>query len=75
MSGTDGRAFGSLVPAEEGMSREEDAGVAPESEENEGGEIRVGENGIPNEIALCLARKVTPIPSEVWKIVYFLIRI
>ena len=38
--------FGSLVPAEESMSREEDAGVAPESEENEGGEIRVGENGI-----------------------------
>lgn len=38
--------FGSLVPAEEGMSREEDTGVAPESEEKEGGELTVGENGV-----------------------------
>ncbi|CAF9939803.1 Serine/threonine-protein phosphatase 2A activator 2 [Imshaugia aleurites] len=38
--------FGSLVPAEEGMSKEEEAGVAPESEEKEGGELTVGENGV-----------------------------
>ena len=37
--------FGSLVPAEEGMSREEEAGVAPESEEKEGGEVTVSEHG------------------------------
>ena len=38
--------FGSLVPAEEGMDREEEAGVAPESQEEEGGELRVGEKGV-----------------------------
>lgn len=38
--------FGSLVPAEEGMNREEDAGLAPESEEKEGGELTGGGNGI-----------------------------
>lgn len=38
--------FGSLVPAEEGMSREEEAGVAPESEEKEGGELTVNEHGV-----------------------------
>lgn len=31
--------FGSIVPAEEGMSREEDAGLAAEKDENEGGEV------------------------------------
>lgn len=31
--------FGSIVPAEEGMSREEDAGLAAEQDENEGGEV------------------------------------
>lgn len=38
--------FGSLVPAEEGMSKEEEAGIAPESKEKEGGELSVGENGV-----------------------------
>ena len=38
--------FGSLVPAEEGMNKEEEAGVAPESQEKEGGELRLGENGV-----------------------------
>ena len=38
--------FGSLVPAEEGMNKEEEAGVAPESEEKEGGKFRLSENGI-----------------------------
>ena len=38
--------FGSLVPAEEGMNREEEAGVAPESQEEEGGKLRVGEKGV-----------------------------
>ncbi|KAL9063835.1 MAG: hypothetical protein Q9161_009237 [Pseudevernia consocians] len=38
--------FGSLVPAEEGMSKEEEAGVAPESKEKEGGELMVGEDGV-----------------------------
>ena len=38
--------FGSLVPAEEGMSREDVVGVAPEREEKEGGEISVGERGV-----------------------------
>lgn len=33
--------FGSLVPAVEGMSTEEEAGVPPESEEQEGGEVKV----------------------------------
>ncbi|MCJ1450570.1 Serine/threonine-protein phosphatase 2A activator 2 [Mycoblastus sanguinarius] len=37
--------FGSLVPAVEGMSREEEAGVAPESEEREGGELAMEEDG------------------------------
>ena len=37
--------FGSLVPAAEGMSREEEAGVPPESEERQGGEVTLGENG------------------------------
>ncbi|KAI4200310.1 MAG: hypothetical protein LQ350_004058 [Teloschistes chrysophthalmus] len=40
--------FGSLVPAAEGMSREEDfGGVRPEAEEREGGEVVVeGEGGV-----------------------------
>lgn len=38
--------FGSLVPAEEGMSREDEVGVAPEREEKEGGEISLCENGV-----------------------------
>ncbi len=38
--------FGTLVPAEAGMSREEEAGVASESEEKEGGELMVGEDGV-----------------------------
>ena len=38
--------FGSLVPAEEGMNREEEAGVAPESQEKEGGEVTLNENGV-----------------------------
>ena len=38
--------FGSLVPAEEGMNKEEEAGVRPESQEKEGGELRLGEDGI-----------------------------
>ena len=38
--------FGSLLPAEEGMNKEEEAGVAPESQEKEGGEFRLSENGI-----------------------------
>lgn len=38
--------FGSLVPAEQDMSKEEEAGVAPESEEKEGGELKVDESGI-----------------------------
>ena len=38
--------FGSLVPAEEGMNKEEEAGVTTESQENEGGELRLGEDGI-----------------------------
>lgn len=38
--------FGSLVPAERGMNREEEAGVAPESQEQEGGELKLGENGV-----------------------------
>jgi serine/threonine-protein phosphatase 2A activator len=33
--------FGSLVPAVEGMSTEDEAGVPPESEEQEGGEVKV----------------------------------
>lgn len=38
--------FGSLVPAAEGMSREEDfRGVRPEAEEREGGEVVVEEAG------------------------------
>ncbi|KAL9604013.1 MAG: hypothetical protein Q9219_000775 [cf. Caloplaca sp. 3 TL-2023] len=38
--------FGSLVPAEEGMSREEEVGVKREAEEKEGGEISVNEDGV-----------------------------
>ena len=38
--------FGSLVPAEEGMNKEEEVGVRPESQEKEGGELRLGEHGI-----------------------------
>ena len=38
--------FGSLVPAVEGMGREEDAGVVPENEEREGGETVVGTEGV-----------------------------
>ncbi|KAL9138460.1 MAG: hypothetical protein Q9175_000301 [Cornicularia normoerica] len=37
--------FGSLVPAEEGMSRAEEAGVARESEERDGREVTVSEHG------------------------------
>ncbi|KAF2028672.1 Phosphotyrosyl phosphatase activator [Setomelanomma holmii] len=33
--------FGSLIKAEEGMTREEDVGVEPEEEEVEGGEVKV----------------------------------
>lgn len=33
--------FGSLVPAVEGMSTEEEAGVEPEEQESEGGEVKV----------------------------------
>ncbi|KAF2452184.1 PTPA-domain-containing protein [Karstenula rhodostoma CBS 690.94] len=33
--------FGSLIPAVEGMSREEDFGLGEEEEEDEGGEVRV----------------------------------
>ena len=40
--------FGSLVPAEESMSREEEAGVAPESEEKEGGVLSTCGNGVPH---------------------------
>ena len=38
--------FGSLVPAAEGMSREEDNGLAPEQEEKEGGEVMVEHDGV-----------------------------
>ena len=38
--------FGSLIPAVEGMEKEEDAGVVPESEEREGGEIAIGAGGV-----------------------------
>ena len=38
--------FGSLVPAAEGMSREEGAGVAPERDETEGGEVVVEHDGV-----------------------------
>ena len=38
--------FGSLVPAAEGMSKEEEAGVAAESEECDGGEIVVVDGGV-----------------------------
>ncbi|KAI4137596.1 MAG: hypothetical protein LQ341_005078 [Variospora aurantia] len=37
--------FGELVPAAEGMSREGEAGVKPEAEESEGGEVAVDEDG------------------------------
>ncbi|KAL8980595.1 MAG: hypothetical protein Q9177_005834, partial [Variospora cf. flavescens] len=37
--------FGGLVPAAEGMSREGEAGVKPEAEESEGGEVAVDEDG------------------------------
>lgn len=33
--------FGSLIPGEEGMSREEEFGLGNEEEEEEGGEVRV----------------------------------
>ncbi|KAL8696818.1 MAG: hypothetical protein Q9201_007463 [Fulgogasparrea decipioides] len=38
--------FGSLVPAAEGMSREEEVGVRPEAEEKEGGQVMVEEGGV-----------------------------
>ena len=38
--------FGSLVPAVEGMSREEDAGVAAERDEQEGGEVVLSGEGV-----------------------------
>ena len=38
--------LGSLVPAVEGMQKEEDVGVVKESEESEGGELRVGDEGV-----------------------------
>lgn len=38
--------FGSLVPAAEGMSREEEAGVKPEAEEQEGGELAIEGDGM-----------------------------
>ncbi|KAI9759528.1 MAG: hypothetical protein M4579_002287 [Chaenotheca gracillima] len=38
--------FGSLVPAVEGMSHEQDLGVPPEGEDSEGGEIVVTEDGM-----------------------------
>ncbi|KAI4281602.1 MAG: hypothetical protein L6R38_003580 [Xanthoria sp. 2 TBL-2021] len=38
--------FGSLVPAAEGMSREEEVGVKPEEEEQEGGEVVVEHDGV-----------------------------
>ncbi|KAI4164352.1 MAG: hypothetical protein LQ342_001999 [Letrouitia transgressa] len=38
--------FGSLVPAAEGMNKEEEVGVAPESDEREGGELVVGDDGV-----------------------------
>lgn len=38
--------FGSLVPAAEDMSREEESGAAPESEEEEGGELIVGPDSV-----------------------------
>ncbi|KAL8945809.1 MAG: hypothetical protein Q9222_007700 [Ikaeria aurantiellina] len=38
--------FGSLVPAAEGMSKEEEVGVRPEAEETEGGEVVVDNGGV-----------------------------
>ncbi|KAL9628815.1 MAG: hypothetical protein Q9204_005646 [Flavoplaca sp. TL-2023a] len=38
--------FGSLVPAAEGMSREEELGVNPEEKEPEGGEMVVAQDGV-----------------------------
>ncbi|KAL9005579.1 MAG: hypothetical protein Q9188_001627 [Gyalolechia gomerana] len=38
--------FGSLIPAAEGMSREEEAGVKPEAEEQEGGELAIEGDGM-----------------------------
>lgn len=38
--------FGSLVPAVEGMSTEQDAGVVAESDEKEGGEVAVEHDGV-----------------------------
>jgi serine/threonine-protein phosphatase 2A activator len=38
--------FGSLVPAADGMSTEEDAGVSREEDESEGGAIMVEQNGV-----------------------------
>ncbi|KAL8670327.1 MAG: hypothetical protein Q9168_005127 [Polycauliona sp. 1 TL-2023] len=38
--------FGSLVPAAEGMNREEEIGVNPEEQEPEGGEVVVEQDGV-----------------------------
>ncbi|CAL8575669.1 Serine/threonine-protein phosphatase 2A activator 2 [Xanthoria parietina] len=38
--------FGSLLPAAEGMSREEEVGVKPEEEEHEGGEVVIEDGGV-----------------------------
>ena len=38
--------FGSLVPAADGMSREQDAGLAAERDEMEGGEVAVENDGV-----------------------------
>ena len=37
--------FGALLPAVEGMSKEEQTGLAPESEEKEGGQLGIHEDG------------------------------
>ncbi|KAL8801822.1 MAG: hypothetical protein Q9200_006813 [Gallowayella weberi] len=38
--------FGSLVPASEGMSKEEEVGVAPEEKEKEGGEVTIDQDEV-----------------------------
>ncbi|KAL8767964.1 MAG: hypothetical protein Q9209_005635 [Squamulea sp. 1 TL-2023] len=38
--------FGSLIPAAEGMSKEEELGIQPEEDEKEGGEISIGHDGV-----------------------------
>lgn len=38
--------FGSLIAAEEGMSREEDAGMAAEEDEKEGGEVMLDHGNV-----------------------------